>query len=152
MQTMFEDIRAFHEKFGLEYNGKPRMLPEELSDFRFKFLQEEMEEYAVNEVQGQNELGQFNDGGSVELALDGMLDALVDLVYVAMGTAYMHGFDFEEAWKRVHEANMAKVRAEKPDDSKRGSTYDVVKPEGWTPPSHLDLVKDHAHVPDESMR
>jgi len=72
--------------------------------------------------------------------LEGMLDALVDLTYVVLGTAYLHGFDFNEAFRRVHEANMKKVRAEAKTDSKRGTAYDVVKPEGWTPPDLGDLV------------
>ena len=66
-----------------------------------------------------------------------VLDALVDLVYVALGTAYLHGFGpqkFNEAWRRVHEKNMEKIRAPSADHSKRGSAFDVIKPAGWTPP------------------
>jgi hypothetical protein len=29
---------------------------------------------------------------------------------------------------------MAKVRAERAEQSERGGTWDVVKPDGWTPP------------------
>jgi len=72
--------------------------------------------------------------------LEGQLDALVDLVYVALGTAYLQGFDFNEAFRRVHEANMKKVRARQKSDSKRASSYDVVKPVGWTPPDLSDLT------------
>jgi predicted HAD superfamily Cof-like phosphohydrolase len=122
---MYKDIKDFHEKFELKYEGKPRTLPRELRNFRMDFLEEELSEYALAASQG-NMIGQ--------------LDALVDLVYVALGTAYMHGFDFEEAWRRVHEANMKKVRAVTLKDSKRKSVYDVVKPEGWTPPDLSDLV------------
>ena len=45
------------------------------------------------------------------------------------------GIPFGAVWREVHESNMRKVRA-KPDgsDSKRRHGYDVVKPEGWTPP------------------
>lgn len=121
---MMKDIREFHEKFGLEYNGFPRLLPSDLSDFRQTFIREELTEYFNADM----------DGDKV-----GCLDALVDLVYVALGTAYLHGFDFEEAWRRVHEANMKKVRADSPEASKRGSSYDVVKPIGWTPPDLSDL-------------
>jgi predicted HAD superfamily Cof-like phosphohydrolase len=91
------------------------------------FMDEELAEYAMCGVQDD---------------IEGQLDALVDLVYVALGTAYMHGFDFNEAFKRVHEANMKKVRAVSMRDSKRGSIYDVVKPEDWTPPDLSDLVKE----------
>jgi predicted HAD superfamily Cof-like phosphohydrolase len=75
--------------------------------------------------------------------LEESLDGLVDLVYVAIGTAYMHGFDFQSAWDRVHEANMKKIRAPSAEASKRKSSFDVVKPEGWEPPTHTDLVEDN---------
>lgn len=146
------DIAAFHEKFKLEYVGKPRSLDTELAEFRIGFLIEELKEYeesseklrAILKVGYPNFTHEYLRN-TATWELEKQLDALVDLVYVALGTAYLHGFDFREAWRRVHAANMAKVRAERKEDSKRGSTFDVVKPEGWTPPSHTDLVADHAH-------
>lgn len=141
-----DDIAAFHEKFALTYDGKPRHLGQELSDFRRGFMTEELEEYkeAIDLLQIEEDIG-FEDAAEITHQLETALDSLVDLVYVALGTAYLHGFDFDEAWRRVHEANMRKVRAENESDSKRGSTFDVVKPKGWEPPSHKDLVEDNAH-------
>ena len=40
---------------------------------------------------------------------------------------------------------MKKIRTPNADASKRGSKYDVIKPPGWEPPSHKDLVEDHSH-------
>lgn len=121
----FDDIADFHAKFGLAYYGEPRQLPTELHDFRFKFLDEELDEYLTG-VHAQS--------------LSHQLDALVDLAYVTLGTAYLHGFDFKEAWRRVHLANMKKIKAQKPGDSLRGNhQYDVVKPPGWQPPDLTDL-------------
>jgi predicted HAD superfamily Cof-like phosphohydrolase len=80
----------------------------------------------------------ISEDGSPELV--DQLDALVDLAYVVLGTAYLHGFRFNEAWRRVHAANMAKVRAERAEQSARGSTFDVVKPPGWKPADLSDLV------------
>jgi predicted HAD superfamily Cof-like phosphohydrolase len=118
-----KDIKDFHEKFGLAYQGAPRHIPEDLAEFRFRFMREELEEYGDTED------------------LEKKLDALVDLMYVLLGTAYLHGFNrFVEAWTRVHKANMQKVRAERVDQSTRQSIYDVVKPAGWTPPRLDDLV------------
>jgi predicted HAD superfamily Cof-like phosphohydrolase len=118
-----KDIKEFHEKFGLRYDGLPRELSAPVTMFRASFMQEELNEY-INST-----------------ALVDKLDALVDLMYVVLGTAYMHGFkDFEEAWRRVHAANMSKVRATTVDQSKRSSKLDVIKPEGWNPPVLLDLV------------
>ena len=72
-----------------------------------------------------------------------VLDALVDITYLAVGTAVMCGANFDEAWNRVHDANMKKIRAEKKGDSKRGTTFDVVKPEGWKAADLSDLVGEH---------
>lgn len=142
----FADVAEFHEKFGLTYDGKPRALLGELGDFRLKFLREELREYAKAMYEASYEV-QFRPE-MVASKLEDMLDALVDLVYVAIGTAQLHGFDFREAWQRVHAANMTKVRATSKLESARGTTYDVVKPTGWLPPSHEDLVMDHAHGDD----
>ena len=74
------------------------------------------------------------------------LDALVDLVYVALGTAHIQNFDFEAAWKRVHEANMQKVLAKDLPTYVQGKAWrdkspmDVVKPHGWIAPSLEDLL------------
>jgi predicted HAD superfamily Cof-like phosphohydrolase len=122
----FADIIDFHEKFQLIYSGKPRRLPDDLSEFRIKFLKEELQEY-IRAV----DLDDFPD----------QLDALVDLAYVTLGTAYLHGFNFNEAWRRVHRANMMKIRAMRPEDSTRGNhRFDIVKPKGWTAPDLTDLV------------
>lgn len=135
----WKDIVAFHEKFGLEYKGQPRELEQALCDFRVDFLDEELTEYIS---------AYSMDSDYKHQRLEQMFDALIDLVYVAMGTAYLHGFDFPEGWRRVHAANMAKVRAERASDSKRGTTFDVVKPEGWKSPDLLDLVigEDYSEV------
>lgn len=127
----YHDIAAFHEKFGLNYDGPPRELPIEMSQFRRKFLQEELNEYCAA-VEGHN--------------MEKQLDGLVDIVYVALGTAYLQGFDFREAWRRVQAANMAKQRAN-PDIPGRGQ-YDVVKPPGWKAPILRDLVTYESKTDD----
>lgn len=137
------DITEFHKKFGLAYTGKPRFLdPKEESPFRIEFMKEELAEY--EDFTPNVQLPSKN--AAIEFALEKQLDALVDLVYVALGTAHLHGFDFKEAWRRVHKANMKKVRAKSAKESKRGSKLDVIKPAGWKAPTHKDLVANHAHM------
>jgi len=149
MKTHMQDMAAFHERFGLEYSGNPRALPKELADFRMDFMREEMREYVKASHVLHLELTgpEPADQGVILTELEDQLDAMVDLVYVVIGTAYLHGYGnrWQEAWDRVHYANMQKVRAERAEDSKRGSTFDVVKPKGWRPPSHTDLVEDNIH-------
>lgn len=142
------DIEAFHTKFALEYDGKPRVLPEGMASFRCEFLAEELREYTEGVI-GAHLALLDNEGPRQQVALEvnlaHMLDGLIDLTYVALGTAYLHGYDFREGWRRVHHANMQKVRAEDVAESKRNSTLDVIKPEGWTAPDLTDLVSDNAH-------
>jgi predicted HAD superfamily Cof-like phosphohydrolase len=142
------DIQDFHQKFGLEYTGKPRVMDKELFKFRVNFIKEELEEYLEEQPMLESALDQPEvDHRRVALGLHQQLDALVDLTYVVLGLAYLQFGPriFREAWRRVQAANMAKVRCEREEDSKRGSTFDVIKPEGWEPPDHHDLVADHAH-------
>lgn len=151
---MVKDIADFHKKFGLEYTGKPCLPELSVTNFRIKFMYEEMREYTDSVMECREEVEyQADDDGyreeNIRSSLEKQLDALVDLVYVALGTAHLQGFDFNEAWRRVHEANMKKVRATSADESKqstgRGHSSDVIKPPGWQAPSHKDLVNDHAH-------
>lgn len=125
MPLLTDDIRLFHEKFDLEYDGPSRHLPADMAEFRIKFLQEELDEYA---------------SATKNKDMEGEFDALIDLAYVLFGTSYLHGFPFAKGWRRVHMANMAKVRVERAADSKRDSGFDVVKPEGWRPAPLKDLL------------
>jgi predicted HAD superfamily Cof-like phosphohydrolase len=145
--SYFDDIKDFHERFGLSYDGPPRALSTEVGNFRSKFMAEELTEYITTEPEVQkiiaaviNRAWDFALEGDLP-PLEKQLDALVDLVYVALGTAVMHGFDFDEAWRRVHAANMQKVRATMAEESARSSILDVVKPPGWKAPDLSDLVQ-----------
>ena len=116
-----KDIEAFHKKFKLGYAGGPRRLSLEVIRARYKHQFEEVQE-----------LSQAIHTGDME----GTLDALVDTVYIALGTAYLMGLDFDKAWNRVHKANMKKIRL-----ATKRSPIDIVKPIGWKPPKLDDLCK-----------
>jgi len=121
----FDDVGHFSELIGLDnvthYGAGPRVVPEELKQLRITLIQEEFNEW----------LQALEEGNLVEQA-----DALIDLVYVVMGTAQVYGFPWQELWDDVQRANMTKKRAE-PDgsNSKRGNGFDAYKPEGWVPPN-----------------
>tara|TARA_R100000742_G_C4254894_1_gene72887 strand:+ start:290 stop:913 length:624 start_codon:yes stop_codon:yes gene_type:complete len=76
-----------------------------------------------------------------------MGDALIDLIYFALGHAYRMGIPFETMWKEVHEANMNKKVAK----TVRGEK-DAEKPADWVAPNHnwienmSDLFKDATQV------
>lgn len=147
------DVEAFHKRFNRGYEGPPRMLPADLASFRYKGMREELEDEYIKRADKLDvlveDMGEFGaapaDVDRATRLLNDMLDSLVDLTYFTIGTARLHGFNFREAWRRVHEANMRKKAAERRSESTRGSALDIVKPEGWVAPSHVDLVQDHIH-------
>lgn len=128
------DVTAFHEKFNRPSRSLDNDIEADLMKFRIRFLAEELKE--INAASARGDL--------VEI-----LDGLVDLVYVAIGTAHQLNMNFAEAWRRVQEANMAKVPVSAENPGKRGHATDIVKPEGWTPPCHKDLFTkdDLEHTP-----
>ena len=128
------DTREFFKKFGLDASTTPAKPGIDLAIFRVRCLHEE-----VDELANALPTHYFSDRWDPAAALD----ALVDLLYFTFGTAHVLGLDgvLGEAWRRVHKANLTKVRARASADSKRGSTYDVVKPQGWVAPSLTDLVE-----------
>lgn len=48
----------------------------------------------------------------------------------------------QDLWDEVHKANMRKVRGTE-QTSKYGNSFDVVKPEGWTPPDIASVLRLH---------
>lgn len=131
------DVEDFHLRFAIPGHSEPKGLRGDVAKFRSNRLQEEVDEY--------NKALEEEDAA-------GQLDALVDLVYIAVGTAFISGFRFSEAFARVHAANMLKVRAQRPEDSRHGTTLDIVKPEGWTAPDLSDLCQGlwEVHLSDGS--
>lgn len=118
--TWHEDIRKMHEKYG-HGEAAARMTPEELEhlyEFRRRFLHEELSELSSPD------------------SPEDVVDALIDLCVVAIGTLDLFGVDVGEAWGRVLEKNMQKESGR--NDKRPGIPClpDLVKPEGWTPPDH----------------
>lgn len=124
--NLFKDIEEFHNKFDLPRASKPALLSQEVLDFRIKFIEEELDEF-IEACNNKN----------LELAFD----ALIDLTYVILGTAFIMGLPFNEGFKHVHECNLKKVRATCSSQSKRKSTLDVIKPEGWQAPNLSKFLK-----------
>jgi len=123
---IFQMVAEFHQKFGLEPTSQPDFPYEEIWKLKNVHMQEELDEIRASAINGN---------------LEEYFDGLIDLVYVALGAAYLAGLPFNEGFKRVHEANMTKMRALHANDSKRGSTYDIVKPPGFVAPTLTDLIR-----------
>ena len=133
----FEDVSLFHAKFDLHQSRSdpgPQKVPLDVFEFRLRFLYEELHE--------------FEDAWANRNEAD-LADALIDLVYVAMGTAHIFGFPWQELWDEVQRANMSKVRATSSEQSTRRSKFDVVKPKGWTPPNIAAVLQKHGWPKDD---
>lgn len=68
-----------------------------------------------------------------------MIDAVMDLIYFALGRLYEIGCtedDFAAMWNAIHHANMTKVRGNKG----RGSDADAIKPTGWKGPEEVFIA------------
>ena len=131
-----KDIKDMHTKYGVrpvvEKFDKDKM--EAFLKFRIDFLQEELDEMRKAVVDRQ--------AGKIDAntAADDVVDALFDLCVVAIGTLDAYQVDSHEAWNRVLEANMNKevgVKATRPNPL---GLPDLIKPEGWTAPTHKDNV------------
>lgn len=137
----FADVRAFHRKFDLIVGDRPQHLTWRKLKERVEFLLEELQELAegcgleIDAVAGG--VGVINNG-QVEQDLAQQADALVDLVYVALGTAVQLGLPWEALWDDVQRANMSKVRGM----TKRGHQVDVTKPEGWRGPRTHEILHE----------
>lgn len=142
MRSRYGDVRDFHAKMGIGYGGDPRPLPGEGPDRSALELMRAARDHLRRRVRGDasdlssnrvafllEELIEYVEAGAAG-DLAGQLDALIDLEYVALGTAVLHGFDaYEEAFDAVHAANLRK-EPRGSDASKLG----VTKPPGWVPP------------------
>lgn len=130
----FSDVGDFHRRFALHASDRSpgptgAEHDEELMRFRIGFLHEELKEFIEALEKGD---------------LAEAFDALIDLNYVSLGTAHLLGFPWEDGWAAVQAANMAKQRAASDgSDSARGSSFDVVKPPGWTPPDIEGILAEY---------
>lgn len=119
-----DDMRKMHDKYGA-HEVVEKFDSEKLTkflEFRANFLQEELDELktATNP--------------------DDVVDALIDLCVVAIGTLDLFKVDSHESWNRVWLSNLAKevgVKASRPNPL---GLPDLVKPEGWKAPTHADNV------------
>ena len=121
MTDWVKDINDMHTKYGVHgavENMDADTLRKYLT-FRVNFLQEELDELKANENNPEE-----------------IVDALIDLCVVAIGTLDAFNVDSHKAWKEVFRANMEKevgVKASRPNPL---GLPDLIKPEGWQGPNH----------------
>ena len=87
-------VREFHLAFGLDARAVPTEISPELAAHRGELLAEEAAEVAEVSVKGP---------------LDRLAHELADVVYVAYGTALVHGVDLDAVIAEIHRSNMTKL-------------------------------------------
>lgn len=118
------DIKSMLEHYGF----RPEQLTADRLAFRFSLLEEEFQElHTARTTQNSEEV----------------VDALVDIVVIALGTLELAGVDVDRAWREVHRANMSKIRGAKPGRPSDG--WDLYKPLNWSAPSHDG---NHGNLPN----
>jgi predicted HAD superfamily Cof-like phosphohydrolase len=90
-------------------------------NFRADFLQEELDETKRAIMAGDAEE---------------IVDGLIDLCVVAIGTLDAFNVDGNKAWDEVLKANMQKEVGVKESRPNPLGLPDLIKPEGWQAPSH----------------
>jgi len=110
----FEKVKEFHLVFNHRCPEKPTRLPAERLEKRYNWMLEELDEL--------RKAGSIHD----------QADAVIDLMYFALGTLVEMGVRPEPLFNIVHAANMAKVwpdgKVHYADDGK------VIKHPSWRPP------------------
>ena len=84
-------VREFHDAVGIETPPAPVAAPSWPQ--RAAMIREELEEYETAARAGD---------------VDGIADALADLLYVVHGTALVHGIPLDEVFAEVHRSNLTK--------------------------------------------
>tara|TARA_Y100000356_G_C11112050_1_gene210150 strand:+ start:192 stop:602 length:411 start_codon:yes stop_codon:yes gene_type:complete len=124
---IIENIEALNKKFGIKFavNKLTPDLKKEYLEFRINFLEEELDELkkAFQEEKGED-----------------VVDALIDLVVVALGTLDSFDVDIDKAWFRVHFANMKKELGVNKSRKNIFNLPDLIKPKSWKEPFHGDNI------------
>jgi hypothetical protein len=128
------DINFMHQKYGVHKwiaeNKDNKELMKKFLKFRLSFLMEELQETekAVDEKDSEE-----------------VVDGLIDLVVVALGTLDAFGVDTYRAWDEVLRANLDKEVGVKESRPNPLGMPDLIKPEGWEAPTHRG---NHGIIPN----
>jgi len=124
MKELLKKVAEFQQATEQTINNKLTFINRKEEYLRYELMQEENKEYKDACLIG-NELE--------------LLDALVDKMYILLGTINSHGAQsiFLEAFNRVHENNMTKVVNGK---VLRNSEGKILKPKGFKPVDLTDLI------------
>lgn len=118
MNVQHEMVREFHDKFGVPHADRPVVMSAQRRTERYLYMSEELNEF-----------------DEAETVVD-QADAMIDLIYLALGTLVEIGVKPAALFNIVHDANMSKVW---PDGTVHYDpiTNKVVKPPTFIRPEQL---------------
>ena len=126
MGDWVNDMYQMHEKYGvhewMENNKDNTELMAQFLEFRLNFLQEELNETRAAAL--------------VDKDPEEIVDGLIDLCVIAIGTLDAFNVAAHDAWQEVLKANMSKEVGVKETRPNPLGLPDLIKPEGWQGPSH----------------
>lgn len=118
-----KDINKMQAKYGV-HEWVKKAEPDQLRaylDFRINFLKEELDE---------------TEAALVNMDAEEIVDGLIDLCVVAIGTLDAFNVDSYKAWDEILKANMNKQVGVKPERPNPLGLPDLMKPADWKAPSH----------------
>jgi hypothetical protein len=130
------DINKMQTKYGV-HKWVDKASHEEIKkylEFRLNFIKEEYDETAEAIMLGDSEE---------------IVDGLIDICVVAIGTLDALGINSHKAWDEILEANMIKEVGVKESRPNPLGLPDLIKPKGWKAPSHKD---NHGIIPEAFKR
>lgn len=135
MSTMQENVKLFHH-LGQQKDPQKIDFSTWPGALRVDLMQEELNEI----TSAWNRLRFATNKFDREDAEADIIDGLVDLMYVTLGSAVAAGVDLDPFWDEVQRANMSKV------DGSLGPLKfredgKLLKPDGWKPPDILGLLR-----------
>jgi predicted HAD superfamily Cof-like phosphohydrolase len=111
----FEQVKEFHKAFDVPVSETPVPLTAERAEHRAGFMLEEIQEF----IDSQNIYDQT--------------DAMIDLIYFALGTLVEMGVKPKKIFDIVHNANMSKLWEDGKVRYREGDNK-VLKPPSWEDP------------------
>ena len=118
MDKQYAQVKAFHEAFGHPIAATPTAMSQGRVLKRAEWMKEELDEFVTAEHEADPLVSQA--------------DAMIDLIYFALGTLVEMGVPPERMFELVQQANMAKLW---PDGKPRfRGDGKIIKPVGWQGP------------------
>lgn len=136
MRDIEQDVAYFHRLTDTPVCTTPAWPSDDRVDLRVSLIVEEVARELLSALASRDMVG--------------TADAIIDSIYVLVGTSLELGLPFDNLWEEVQRANVSKARR----DPATGITAvvrrpdgKILKPEGWTPPAIAEVLLAYGWKP-----